>query len=74
MRSRKTNQQVRNTIRTATGLNGIKTLELPGAVELKQNKKWIDTWMIQNEKIRKVKTTPVLSAKTHGLIIKWWEN
>ena len=75
MRSKKTNKQVRNTINSTTGVEGIKKiLVLPGAVELKQNKNWIDAWIRQNEKIRKVKTTPVSVSKTPGIIFKWWEN
>jgi hypothetical protein len=75
MRSKKTNRQVRNTIKVTTGIEGIKkTLELPGSVDLKQNKNWIDAWIRQNEKIRKVKTAPVSVAVTPGIILKWWEN
>jgi hypothetical protein len=75
MRSEKSNKQVRNTIKITTNLVGIKkTLQLPGAVELKQNKNWIDKWMKQNERIKVVKTTPIVFSKTSGLTMNWWEN
>lgn len=75
MRSKKTNRQVRNTIKVTTGVEGLKkTLALPGTIELKQNKNWIDAWIRQNERIHKVKTTPVSVPVMPGIIFKWWEN
>ena len=74
MATKRSNASARNTIRTATSLSGINTLQLPGSVELKQNKNWIDKWMKQNERMNKVKTTRIHFSKTPGLIMNWWEN
>ncbi len=74
MGTKRTNASVRKTINTSKGLIGIKTLQLPGAVELKQNKNWIDKWMKQNERMSKMRTSRIHFSKTPGLIMNWWEN
>lgn len=74
MRSKKTNKQVRQTLKSTKALHGIQLLQLPASIGMQPNKKWIDSWMHQNESIRSIKASEIAFSKTPGLIMKWWEN